>query len=67
MPAVRFLGIVRPELANRREDDPAVIAAQQHLAAVQGRARDLLLVQPEVHEVHWVLDRDWYRQRGIAP
>ena len=43
MPAVRFLGIVRPELANRREDDPAVIAAQQHLAAVQGRARDLLL------------------------
>jgi hypothetical protein len=67
MPAVRFLGIVRPELANRREDDPAVIAAQQHLAAVQGRARDLLLAQPEVDEVQWVLDREWYRQRGIAP
>jgi len=43
MPAVRFLGILRPELASRREDDPAVVAAQQDLAALQGRARDLLL------------------------
>ena len=67
MPAVRFLGILRPEFASRRDDDPTVVAAQQDLAALQGRARDLLLAQPEVREVRWVLDRDWYRQRGITP
>jgi hypothetical protein len=67
MPATRFLGMLRPELAGRREDDAALIAAEKQLAAVQGRARELLLAQPEVREVRWVLDRDWYLQRGIKP
>jgi hypothetical protein len=67
MPAARFLGILRPELAGRREDDAALIAAERQLAAVQGRARELLLAQPDVREVRWVLDRDWYLQRGVKP
>jgi hypothetical protein len=67
VPAARFLGILRPELAGRREDDAGLIAAEKQLAAVQGRARELLLAQPEVREVRWVLDRDWYLQRGVKP
>jgi hypothetical protein len=66
-PAARFLGILRPELAGRREDDTALIAAEQQLAGVQGLARELLLAQPEIREVRWVLDRDWYLQRGVKP
>jgi hypothetical protein len=44
-----------------------LIAAEQQLAAVQGRARELLLAQPAIREVRWVLDRDWYLQRGVKP
>jgi hypothetical protein len=67
MPVQRFLATVSPSLARLSSDDPAFIAAEQELARVQARARSLVLEQPNLKEVRWVLDREWYERRGITP
>ncbi|HKJ77106.1 MAG TPA: hypothetical protein VKA64_07875 [Gammaproteobacteria bacterium] len=66
VPAVRFLGIIEPRLANRAPDDPEVVAAQKRLAKHQGRARKLVLAEPDVDRVRWQLDRDWYADHGVV-
>lgn len=66
VPAVRFLGIIYPQLANRQENDPDVIAAQKELAERQGRARELILAQPDVDRVHWQIDTAWYAEHGVV-
>ena len=65
VPAVRFLGIIRPQLANRQDNDPDVIAAQKELASLQARARELILAEPDVDRVYWQIDSAWYAEHGV--
>ncbi len=65
IPAYRFLGIIHPNLANKADNDPAMIAAQQDLIDHQQRAMGLILGHPKVESVDWRLDTAWLASRGI--
>lgn len=65
MPAVQFLGIIKPGLARKSEQDPIVIAAQKELGAVQSKVRKLVLTRDDIEHVRWLLDKQWYADRGI--
>ena len=65
LPAVRFLGIIKPGLANKSAQDPAVIAAQKELASLQSKVRKLVTSRKDIEKVRWRLDKDWYASRGI--
>jgi hypothetical protein len=66
LPAYRFLAIIYPNLANKADNDPEVIAAQQELIDHQKRAQGLVLAQPDVESVRWELDTQWLSARGIS-
>ncbi len=66
LPAVRFLGIIKPSLANKSEQDPAVIAAQKELGGLQSKVRKLVTSRDDIDKVRWRLDKDWYASRGIV-
>jgi hypothetical protein len=63
-PAIKFLPIIHPELVDKAQDDPAMIAAQQELIDHQKRAQGLMLAQPDVTSVAWELDAAWLAQQG---
>lgn len=65
VPVMTFLTHIRPSLAGRAQDDPEMMAAQDELAAVQKRVQEIVQSQEDVKLVRWVLDREWYRERGI--
>lgn len=65
LPAVRFLGMIKPALANKSEQDPAVIAAQKELGRLQSKVRKLVTSREDIDRVRWQLDKDWYASRGI--
>jgi hypothetical protein len=65
MPAVRFLAIIKPRLANKSEQDPAVIEAEKALAKVQSKVRKLVLTRHDIDKVSWRIDRQWYADKGI--
>jgi hypothetical protein len=65
LPAVRFLGMIKPSLANKSEQDPAVIAAQKELGRLQSKVRKLVTSREDIDRVRWQLDKDWYASRGI--
>jgi len=64
-PVQRALGILFPALANRAQDDPDLMHAQQGLAEVQKRAMAIVLESGKVRRVRWELDRDWLGRRGV--
>ncbi len=64
-PAMRFLELVKPELAGKAQDDPAMLGAQQELIAHQKRAQTLILAQPDVDRVDWRLDVRWLADHGV--
>ncbi len=66
VPALRFLRTLYPDLANKPQDHPAVVAAQERLIRHQKRALALIEQQPDVQAVRWELDRDWYAKRAIS-
>jgi hypothetical protein len=66
-PAFRALGILFPELANREQDDPELMQAQQEMASLQDRARTIVLSSDDVTRVRWKLDSDWLTKQGIPP
>ena len=66
VPAVHFLAVLHPALAGKNPNDPALVAAEQELAAHQGRARELILAEPDIDTVRWRLDRAWYAERGVV-
>jgi hypothetical protein len=66
VPAYRFLAIIHPNLTNKADNDPQVIAAQQELIDHQKRAQGLILAQPQVESVEWELDTQWLAARGIS-
>lgn len=66
IPAYRFLAIIHPNLTNKADNDPEVIAAQQDLIDHQKHAQGLILSQPQVQSVQWELDTQWLAARGIS-
>ncbi len=66
IPAYRFLAIIHPNLTNKADNDPEVIAAQQDLIDHQKHAQGLILAQPQVESVQWELDTQWLAARGIS-
>ena len=66
LPAVRFLGMIKPNLANKSEQDPEVIAAQKELGELQSKVRKLVTSREDIDKLRWRLDRDWYASRGIV-
>lgn len=65
VPAARFLGIIRPELGNRDAQDPELIAAEKELASVQSKVRKLILTRPDIDNVRWRIDKEWYADKGV--
>lgn len=65
VPAMRFLEIIKPEVAGKAQDDPAMLAAQQELIEHQKRAQALMLGQPDVERVDWRLDVRWLADHGV--
>lgn len=65
VPAMRFLELVKPELAGKAQDDPAMLAAQQELIERQKRAQTLIMGQPGVERVDWRLDLRWLADHGV--
>ena len=67
VPAMRFLGVIHPTLADKAQDDPEMVAAQQELINHQKRAMGLILAQPNVKSVTWELDTQWLADHGLKP
>jgi hypothetical protein len=65
VPALTFLAVIRPDLARKPQDDPAVMAAQADLATHQKLAGKRVRDEADVKQIRWVLDRDWYAERGV--
>ncbi|AKH20806.1 hypothetical protein [Sedimenticola thiotaurini] len=63
-PVQRALGLLYPSLANRAQDDPDLMKAQQALAHVQKRVVAILEDSDQVARVRWELDRNWLSQHG---
>jgi len=64
-PVHRALGILFPHLANRAQDNPDVMEAQQELARIQKRAKAIVMESAKVNSVRWELDKNWLSQHGI--
>jgi len=65
VPAFRALAVLYPKIDTRNANDPQFIAAERLLGEVQAEARAIVLAQPGIAEVRWVLDRDWLVAHGI--
>ena len=64
-PVYRALGLLYPNLANRAEDNPDVMQAQQVLAEKQKQVKAIVLTSGKVKSLRWELDRNWLNQHGI--
>ncbi len=64
-PVHRALGILFPNLANRAQDNPGVMQAQQELARIQKRAKTIVMESGKVNNVRWELDKNWLSQHGV--
>jgi hypothetical protein len=67
MPVQQMIGAIHPELKNTPVDEAAYLRAQQQLADHQARAKALVLSDPDIDAVRWVLDETWLARRGIRP
>lgn len=59
VPAFRALAALYPDVDTKNPNNPAFIALEQRLGAVQAEARSIVAAQPGVKDVRWELDRDW--------
>lgn len=64
-PVHRALGILFPNLANRAQDNPDVMQAQQLLAEIQKRVKAIVMQSGKVKGIRWELDKNWLSQHGI--
>ena len=64
-PVMKFLQLVYPELRGKAQDSPEMMAAQAELVKVQKRVAKIVREQPDIGAIRWVLDRQWYSERGI--
>ncbi len=66
-PMFKALGIIFPRLANRPQDNPDLMQAQQQMAEVQKRAKRIVIESGRVERIRWELDREWLANHGITP
>ncbi len=66
-PVFKALGILYPHLANREQDNPDLMEAQQQMAEVQKRVKRIVMETGKVKQVRWELDREWLANHGIMP
>lgn len=66
-PVFQALGILYPHLANRSQDNPDLMQAQQQLAEVQKRVKLIVMKSGKVKQVRWELDLVWLADHGIVP
>ncbi len=66
VPVEQVMGILFPKVAGCAPDSAEFQKAQQHLAAVQTRVRELILAEPGVKRISWQLDRNWLTQHGLV-
>lgn len=65
VPAFKVLGVLYPKIDVKDANNPAFIAVEQQLGAVQSEARSIVAAQPGISDVRWELDRQWLLQHGI--
>ena len=65
VPAARLIALLFPDINTRDANDPAFVAAEKRLAAIQGEAQKIVASQPGIRAVHWKIDRDWLTAHGI--
>ncbi len=65
VPAFQALKLIYPSLQGRSPESPDLMQAQQELAELQSRAREIVLQQPGIRAVKWELDKDWLASYGI--
>jgi hypothetical protein len=65
VPAFRFLGIIHPQIDVKNPNDPAFIAAEKDLAAVQTEVMNIAKAQEGITGVQWQLDKAWLAKHGI--
>ena len=65
VPAFKMLGVLHPEVDVKNPNDPAFIAIEKELAAVQSEASAIVSAQPGVKGVRWELDASWLRAHSI--
>jgi hypothetical protein len=65
VPAFRMLGALYPDIDVKNPNDPAFVAAEQTLAAVQSEARSIVMSQPGITSVRWELDAQWLAAHSI--
>ncbi len=65
-PVYKALGVIYPHLANRAQDNPDLVQAQQQLAEVQKRVSRIVMESDNVQQVKWELDRIWLAQHGVV-
>ncbi|MBU1237671.1 MAG: hypothetical protein KJ634_03535 [Gammaproteobacteria bacterium] len=65
VPAFRFLGAIHPEIDTLDANNPAFVAVEKELAAVQSEALKLVMSQPDIERVQWELDKTWLANHGI--
>ena len=63
---LKFIGLAWPDLAGMDGNRPEVIAAQKRLAKIQGKVGEILRKEPDVKAIQWVLDREWFEDRGVV-
>ena len=66
-PVFKALGTIYPHLANRAQDNPDLMQAQQQLAEVQKRVKSIVTESDRVQRVRWELDREWLANHGVRP
>jgi hypothetical protein len=64
-PMYKALGIIFPRLANRPQNNPDLMQAQQELASVQKRTKRIVMESGKAKSVRWELDRDWLAGHGV--
>jgi hypothetical protein len=65
VPAFRFLGVIHPEIDVKNANDPAFIAAEKELAAVQTEVMNIAKAHSGIKRVQWELDKTWLGKHGI--
>ncbi len=62
---LHFFKYAFPNLDTSNPDSAAMIQAQKQLSDLQEKAASLVKAQPNVKEVHWEIDRAWYKNHGV--
>ncbi len=65
VPARHMIAAIHPEINTKDANDPAFVAAEKELAAIQDEARALVLKQHGITDVRWTLDRKWLSAHHI--